>query len=145
MSYASKQDLVDRYGATELIQLTDRNNRPASTIDDTVVARALADAGALIDGYLSKRYSLPIAVTPPILVRMCCDITRFYLHGKAAEKDGPVDRANTAAISWLRDVAKGVVELEIGATGEAPEPLGGGTVRTSTNQRVMRRDTLRRM
>jgi phage gp36-like protein len=144
MAYATRQDLVDRFGATELIQLTDRVNRPASTVDDTVVGRAIADAEALIDGYLAKRYALPLAEIPPILTRMACDIARFFLHGKAAEKDGPVDRANTAAISWLRDVSRGVVELEVGA-GETPAPIGGGMVRTSASERVMRRDSLRGM
>jgi phage gp36-like protein len=140
VTYASAQDLIDRFGERELIQLTDRVNRPQTTIDDTVVARALADAEALADGYLATRYDLPLATAPAGLTRIVCDIARHLLHGKAAEAGSPVERANAAAIRWLQDVAKGAVTLETGETA-AIEATGG--VRTSPRNRVMTRDALR--
>jgi phage gp36-like protein len=141
VTYASAQDLIDRFGEKELIQLTDRVNRPQTTIDDTVVARALADAEALADGYIATRYTLPLAAVPAALVRIVCDLARFLLHGKAAEKDSPVERANAAAIRWLQDVSKGTVTLETGAGSAAIEATGG--VRASPGRRVMTRDSLR--
>lgn len=142
MTYATQQDLATRFGTTELVQLTDRANRPASVIDAEVVARALADADALIDGYLAARpYQLPLASVPPALVRVAADIARFFLHGKAAEKDGAVARAHADAITWLKDVAKGVVVLDV--AGAVVPQAGGGTVRVSAPARVFTRDSLR--
>ena len=45
--YATQDDLIERFGETKLIQLTDRTNRPATTIDaDVVTARAHRCDGA---------------------------------------------------------------------------------------------------
>lgn len=143
MTYATQQDLVDRFGELELVQLTDRVNIPVSTIDPVPVARALADASALVDGYLTKVVKLPLAVVPETLVKKTADIARYYLHGKAADKDSPVTRAYTEAMAWLRDVSRGLVELSAG--GETPAPSGGGSVQAVAPNRVFTRDTLRHL
>lgn len=141
MTYAVKQDLVDRFGEVELIQLTDRANVPPTMVDDTVVGRALGDADALIDGYVGKVYELPLAAPPPVLTKVAADIARYYLFGSRADKDGPVLRAYGEAVAWLKDVAKGTVLLDIG--GEVPAPAGGGSIRSSEPARVFTRDSLR--
>ena len=143
MPYATQQDLIDRFGTAELVQLTDKVNRPASTIDATPIDRALGDAAALIDGYLAKLYRLPLGNVPPILVKVACDIARYYLHGKAAEKDDAVSRAYAEATKWLENVSKGLVTLE--AEGVAAPQTGGGSVKASAPGRVFTRDSLRHM
>ncbi|MBZ9678898.1 gp436 family protein [Mesorhizobium sp. ES1-1] len=142
MPYAVKQDLVDRFGVRELTQLTDRTNVPPSVVDDAVVGRAVADATALIDGYIGKMYSLPLATVPDILVKIAADIARYFLHGKAADKDSPVTAAYNQGVAWLKDVSKGLVALDDG-TGATPEPAGGGSVQANPSTRVFRRDSLR--
>lgn len=141
MSYATLQDLVDRYGERELVQLTDRTNRPPSSVDTSVVGRALGDATAIADGYVGKACALPLGEVPPALVKATADIARYYLHGKAAEKDGAVERAYLEARRWLADVARGLVQLDVG--GVTPPQPGGGSVRTSGPARVFDRDSLR--
>ncbi len=140
MTYATKQDLVDRMGALELIQLTDRTNMPPSTIDDVVVGRALDDADAMIDGYVSKRYALPLSPPPAVLTRIAVDLARYYLHGERVEKDGAVALAHKQAMDWLRDVSKGLVALVHDAA--EPKPAGDGAIQANPSTRVMRRDTL---
>lgn len=141
MTYATKQDLIDRFGELELKQLTDRTNRPPSAIDDTVVSRALGDADDLVNGYLAKAYALPIATPPGILTRMSADIARFYLHAGKADKESPVSRAYDQAVAWLKDVARGVVTIE--ADGVAPAQAGGGSVQANPSSRVFTRESLR--
>lgn len=143
MSYATQQDLVDRFGEEELIQLTDRTNIPVSTIDPTPIERALTDAAAMIDGYLAKLYRLPLATVPPILTKMACDIARFYLYGKAAEKDDAISRGYNEATRWLENVSKGLITLE--AEGVPSPQAGGGTVKASAPGRVFTRDSLRHL
>ncbi|MEH3093370.1 MAG: DUF1320 domain-containing protein [Agrobacterium cavarae] len=141
MTYATQQDLVDRFGATELVQLTDKVNKPVSTIDPVPVDRALSDATGLIDGYLGKLYRLPLSAIPPVLKKTACDIARYYLHGKAAAKDTPVAIAYGEAVSWLKDVSKGLVTLDV--EGVAPAQSGGGSVKASAPGRIFTRDSLR--
>ncbi len=65
MGYATKQNLIDRFGAEELIQLTDRATPPAGVINDTGLNQALADAHAGADGYLGPRQTPPLPAGPP--------------------------------------------------------------------------------
>ena len=141
MTYATKQDLIDRFGATEFIQLTDRVNRPPTTIDDVVVSRALSDTHATINGYLGKIYKLPLSVIPDVLVKIASDIARYFLHGETAPKDGNVYLAYLAAVAWLKDVAKGLVTID--AEGVTPAATGGGAIRANPSDRVFTRKSLR--
>ncbi|WP_337267063.1 gp436 family protein [Oryzifoliimicrobium ureilyticus] len=142
MTYCTKQDLIDRFGETELVQVTDRMNKPASTIDDTVVNRALSDATALIDGYIGKAYKLPLAAVPDSLVKASADIARYYLHFKGVDKESPVQRAYDQAVTLLLNVSKGLVQL-VEDTGTAPAPAGDGMVQFSGAERVFTRCSLR--
>ncbi len=143
MPYATLQDLVDRFGERELIQLTDRVHVPPTTVDETIVGRALGDAEALIDGYVGKIYALPLATVPTALVKVASDIARYFLHGKSAEKDGPVLRAYSEGLAWLKDVSRGIVQLDVG--GAVPAAAGGGSIRASRPDRVFTRDSLKGM
>lgn len=140
MAYATKADLIDRFGLQELVQLTDRTLVPPTTVDDTVVGRALDDATSRIDGYLAKVYAVPLATVPPIVVKIAADIARYDLHGKRAGKDDQVTRAYAEAVKWLGDVSRGLVRLDDG--GAAPIPATGGGGRVSGSEPVFTRDTL---
>ncbi|HJW81951.1 MAG TPA: DUF1320 domain-containing protein, partial [Acidiferrobacterales bacterium] len=107
MPYVTQQKLIDRFGETEMIQLTDRNN--AGTVDAAVLDQAIADAGAEIDGYLAGRYQLPLAVTPSILVLYAGDIARYRLYDDGATEE--VRKRYEDAIKFLRLAAEGKVRL----------------------------------
>jgi phage gp36-like protein len=140
MGYATQQDLIDRFGELEIIQLTDRTNIPPMTIDGVVVARALSDADALCDSFLLKLYALPMAATPPVLQKVAADIARYYLHGGRADKDHPATFAFNQSTRWLADVAKGLVTLDV--AGVQPAQAGGGSVKAKMPDRVFTRETL---
>lgn len=107
MPYATQAALVERYGADELVQLTDHAG--AGIIDAVAVAAALDDAQATIDGYLGARYAVPVAPSPALLARLACEIARYQLHGKAA--DDTVRRAYEDALRTLRDLSSGAAVL----------------------------------
>jgi phage gp36-like protein len=140
VAYASQQDLIDRYGEDELIQLTDRANLPATTIDAAVVSAAIRDAENLADSYIAKKYQVPLVPVPDVLIPMICQIGRYYLHGRRLDKDDPVTRDFERAIAWLKDVANGTVQLE--ADGKTSGQSGGGAVQVSAPGRIFSRDTL---
>lgn len=119
MPYCTQQNLVDRFGENELLDLADRD--VDGIVDAEVIAGAIADADAEIDGYIAQRYPLPLADVPPMLVRRACDITRFFLYSKH-----PTETVKTAydeALRWLRDVNAGRVLL-IRDTGAVAESAG---------------------
>lgn len=122
MPYATQQDLADRYGADELRAVSDRADPPLGAIDAAVVAKALGDASEEIDGYLAKRYQLPIAApVPGVLVGLACDIARFRLHRHIPPDD--VKDAYTRAVKRLQEIAGGSFLLQIAGV----QPVQGGT------------------
>jgi phage gp36-like protein len=105
--YATQADLEDRFGVDELTQLTDRVG--SGMPHPAIVARALADADAEIDGYLASRYELPLATVPPMLVRVACDIARYRLWEDRASEE--VRLRYEDARRMLESIARGMVSL----------------------------------
>lgn len=136
--YATQQDLEERFGTQELIELTDRADPPAGAIDATVVARALADADAVIDGYVGARYDLPLPSTPALLANLAADIARFKLHDEAPPE--AVENRYKDALALLRDIAAGRARLDI--AGAEPAASDAGAPEVSAPDRIFSRDTL---
>lgn len=132
MAYCTAQDMIDRFGEDEVIQLTDRARQ--GIIDDGVLDRALSDARAEIDGYLAVRYPVPLAAVPPVLVRVSADITRYYLFDKAATDQ--VEARYKAAVGLLRDISAGRVTLGLP---EAVAPQTSNTVTMESGDLVFSR------
>lgn len=131
MSYATQSDLVERFGADELAQLTNRVD--ATSIDALVLGRALADADAEIDGYLATRYQLPLASTAPMLVRLGADITRYRLYDDGVP--ATVRQRYEDAVSLLKRLSNGEVQLA-GASAVAVIGGAGNAVAIKTPTRL---------
>lgn len=112
---------------------------------------AIEDACAEIDGYLYKRYPVPMTRAPQVLRKFAKDIAVYNLASRTGI--GEDERENTIyiryknAISFLTLVAKGTVS--IWADGAAGEDGGGGAgaaqdgFRLSSNERIFSRDSMR--
>lgn len=133
MPYVTQQQLVDRFGADELQQLTDRDGN-AGAIVAAVLDEAIADADATVDAYLRQRYTLPLSPVPTVLTRIAADLVRYRLYDEHAPE--AVTKRHDAALRFLRDVAAGLVSL--GASDPAPT----GTPETRAPRRVFTRDDL---
>lgn len=137
MSYATQQDLIDRFGQRELIDLTDRAEPATGVIDPVVVAAALTDADELIDSYVGKRYDLPLTTPPPRLVKIAADLARFYLYEDRVTE--AVQNAHDTALAFLKDVSAGRAVLDVG--GDEPASVAGPEV--SGPDRLFSRESTR--
>jgi len=131
MSYTTQADMTERFGADELAQRTNRAD--GLTIDATVLARALSDADAEIDGYLATRYALPLPSTPPVLNRLACDMARYRLYDDGVPETVRVRYQD--AVSLLKRMASGEVQLA-GITPVAVSGGSGNAVATRTEAKV---------
>ena len=125
MTYCVQQDLIDRFGPSEILELSDRSNTGA--IDATVVTRALTDADALVNSYISTKVTLPLVTVPTTLVRIAADVARYYL-----SDDRPTQAVKdnyAAAVKFLKDVAAGVATLGVDSSNQPPPISGGPQVR----------------
>ncbi|MFN0185123.1 MAG: phage protein Gp36 family protein [Aquabacterium sp.] len=136
MTYATKQDMLDRYGEPRMRQLTDVGQPQSGAVVDSVLNARLADADAEIDGYLAGRMAVPLASPPAIVRLLACRLAYGMLLGEAAADADIADVR--AARDYLQQVALGRINL---TTPEAtPAPGGLGSVLFDTGAKVMGRE-----
>lgn len=108
MAYAALADLQARYGADEILQLTDRNGD--SLPDADVYGPALDDASTEVDGYVGVIAPVPLASPPPeLVVFLACEIARYRLWKDAASEE--VRNRYKDAVDKLRDIAARRIRL----------------------------------
>jgi phage gp36-like protein len=113
MSYATQADMIERFGERDLIALTNRPGSSASppTIDEARLQSALKDAEDLINGYLGKRFSLPLNPLPSLAVRWSCDLARWFLQPISAPEQVKANYERT--LEELKDAAAGELSLGV--------------------------------
>tara|TARA_R110002094_G_scaffold160396_6_gene145795 strand:- start:3255 stop:3683 length:429 start_codon:yes stop_codon:yes gene_type:complete len=131
MHYASLSQLTAKYGARMLVALTDRADVGTGEIDTDVIDEALGDTDAVINGYLAKRYALPMVTVPPQIEAIAKAIAIHKLH--IAEPDPKIDKDFNSAMQMLKDIAQGTVLLDV--EGKAPEGTGGTGARMTDRER----------
>ena len=132
-AYCTVQDLIDRYGETEIMEITDRDQTGA--VDETVAGRAIDDASAEVDGYIGSRYDLPLASPPAVLTRITADIARYRLYDNMATEE--VRKRYEDALRFLKSVGKAEISL-----GAAEPPASTGSPMVDRGRRLFDDDGL---
>ena len=117
MPYVAAQDLIDAFGATEMGMLAPDG---LGGVDQARVAMEAVFASAMIDGYASARYALPLNPVPDVVAGIARDIVRFRLY-----KDDPsvaVTNNYTTALKLLQDIQSGSLRLEAGGIADTGTP-----------------------
>lgn len=145
MNYATVQDMVDRFGELELIQLT--AGAAGTAVDADKVERALVDAQSFVDGFVGAVYQLPLSgckkpspvvgdpaafvlVAPPMLTRSVCDVARYYLYDQVAPEHEVFVRYK-AAEKTLLGLADSTTVLTCPWGGAPGEQLSGAAPGTA--------------
>lgn len=139
MPYATRQDILDREGADALYAAADRDRD--GQVDVVAVDRKIGDASAEMDTFLSLRFSLPLAVVPPVLVRLCVDITLYRLSLSADALTKELRQRYEDAVSLLKKMADGTVGLGIPQNPTVPSDgeVKGGEILVSSQPRLFTR------
>lgn len=137
MPYATQQDMITRFGAPLLQQLTDIGDPMTGALVPAVLQAKLDDADALIDGYLVGRYQLPLQPAPAILKVHACSLAIYMLLGGKVTEEAAAEY--NAALDYLKQVARGLITLL--PPDVATPPTGAGSVVFSPGSKVMGRDS----
>ncbi|KAF1692760.1 hypothetical protein CSC62_14090 [Pseudoxanthomonas jiangsuensis] len=168
MAYVTLPQLAEIPGALELAQVA-TNQHAAAVVDATLmeatlrgsdrsawsadeidqadkaaarISEAVVEAGAVIDGYLARRYTLPLASTPGILVKWARSITRYTLHADRISDDrtDPVARDYRDAIRFLELIAAG--KFSLGLDDPTTGPAAAGEIQINPGHKVFGREHL---
>lgn len=139
MTYATQSQLEARYGLRMLIDCTDRGDVATGTVDEAVVAGALAAADSIIDGYLQGSYTLPLASVPPLVTDLACAIAMWRLStGMPGEK---IKADYDDAKRTLEQIAKGIVKLSVAGVQVTSSGTSGAMV--TDRERPMTADQMK--
>ncbi|HZF97877.1 MAG TPA: DUF1320 domain-containing protein [Pseudoxanthomonas sp.] len=106
------------------------------------IVQAITEADALINGYLGKRYTLPLASPPGILTTWARAIVRYKLHGDrlSTETSDPIVRDYRDALKFLEQIAAG--KFSLGIEDPTAQGSGLGEVRIDPGKKVFGREFL---
>ncbi len=111
-----------------------------------LVEDAIADADGEIDGYLVKRYPVPLLSVPRSIAKFSKDIAIYNLFSRIGIDEGSKEKnylnRYNAAVAFLKLVAEGKVDIGVGAETEGISTKASGfTIRNSN--RLFSRESMR--
>ncbi|MDL2288276.1 DUF1320 domain-containing protein [Oscillospiraceae bacterium OttesenSCG-928-F05] len=103
------------------IYIEDVEEREAAFVP--LIAAAISDAGAEIDGYLARRHSLPLPMVPRVIEKYAKDIAVYNLYSRIgideSDREKNVLNRYREAIKFLTMLAEGKVEIGVSDTKQA--------------------------
>ena len=135
MPYLTEDGYKERFGAEELEQVL--------ASDDTItLARAIADAESIVDGYLAavpgRVFAVPLSGTAPRRIEeLTADLARYEIHAKKVTHEQK--RRRNEAIAFLENLVKGLVAI----VDLIPEGPTAGTLEVIAEERVFSSCSLR--
>jgi phage gp36-like protein len=117
MPYMTTTDLETRVGTQQAAELTTESG---STPDATIMGETVDAALGEVDGYLARRYAVPVdLVAYPqvagILKGVSLDIAVYRLHTRRQPAPEGIQMSRDKAIEWLLRVSRGDILLPAAA------------------------------
>lgn len=119
--------LIGRAELEQVAGLGSFNTPEGRSLDEARIAQAIGFADDLIKSYLAKRYpfvtALAAADAPQLLKSYGADIVRYRLRLRSGDRNTVSEEVETrynAAIAWLKDAARGIVNVDFS---DAPDAV----------------------
>jgi phage gp36-like protein len=138
--YATKQDLEDRDGSMLYNFALDRST---DTLNDVWIDEALATADDEINGYLSRRFVLPLPTVPDLLKRQAIVIGFYWLGDRDNQVTKLLQERYDRAIAKVKEIAAGKVDLGLPTPDMPPEGSVGKVELVQDNERLFTRNSLK--
>jgi len=126
MAYISSSDLKGRLSTKEQIRLYADKTLPTDpepvALDTNILTPLINQASLLMDGYFRRRYTVPLGTATNEIKRYCLDIVTYYGYQRRGSIPEAIDKDYDRAIKWLKECARGEVDL-----GQEPPPTANST------------------
>jgi len=137
VTYASKQDLLDRDASFLWTVATDPND--SSQLDEVAIESALNDATEEINSFLT-RYKLPLTSVPAILNRCCISMAFYWLGDRDANVSELMQKRYDQAMQTLREIQSGKRNLGLPEADKPNETTKGKAEVVAGYRPSMRQD-----
>lgn len=138
--YATKQDLEERDGSMLYNFALDRST---DTLNDVWIDEALATADDEINGYLSRRFVLPLPTVPDLLKRNAIVIAFYWLADRDNQATDLLRERYDRAIAKIKEIAAGKIDLGLPTPDMPPEGSVGKVELVQENERLFTRNSLK--
>lgn len=139
---AMKPDVINALLGDEYVEDTSEREKKILPI----ITEAVEDAAGEINGYVAKRYAVPLSPAPRVIVKYCKDIAIYNLYSRIGidENDKEKNFLNRyrAAIKFLEYVAAGKIDLGVeGENSNAGTAAKGFQMKS--NKRLFSRNSMK--
>lgn len=138
--YVSKQDLIDR---DESMLYNVALDPATGELNDTWIDEALTTADTEINGRLARRFTLPLPTVPDMLKRIGVVIAFYWLADRDNQATNLLEERYKKAISDLKEIASGAMDLGLPTTEVVPEGSQGKVELVQENERLFTRNSLK--
>lgn len=116
---------------------------------EKIIQEAIEDADGEIDGYLNKRYPVPLLKVPKVINKFSKDIALYNIFSRKGIEEGTGEENYLTryknAIRFLENVAKGLIEIGGAPDQDEQTALKRGDFQIQSSPRLFSRKTLRGM
>ena len=137
-NYCAQADLLNVKTAAELAQIADLDND--GTADPAVIERACTNATDLVNGYVSPRYTIPLAVVPALLKTIAVRLAIYYLHMDRNSLTEDINKQYDRDIAFLKMIGEGKASL--GDPVSAPEGDASPAAQIEADDREFTREKM---
>jgi len=132
--YLSAAEFIDRYTEREAVMLS--ADVGSNVVNTARLERGLIDASAQVDGYLGRRFALPLLsavtmqpVVPDVVKRLTGDIARYLMTGTHVRETEAIRNRYKDAMAELKRIAEGeaTVGVELALASSVSAPAGGAS------------------
>lgn len=134
-------DLLEHVDHAELSQVAgigSHNSAEGRSLDEVKINAAIKFASDMVKGYLQRRYSIVADLTPdqtPDLIRgYLADIVRYRLRLRSGNRNTVTEEVEDRfkdAQSWLREVSRGLVNVDLSDVPGGADAQASGAVNPS--------------
>jgi phage gp36-like protein len=143
MSYATQADLVLRYSEASLLLVAAQADDDTA-LDDDKIARAIADAEAIVNLNVRSRYAVPLSpVVPDEIKSVACALARYGLYEGATGVPENVKDGRDSAMAVLKAIRDGDTPLECDAASSADPAATAQEPQIESDDQVMTTDSLK--
>lgn len=87
--------------------------------DTSMITQAILDADAEIDGYLSAKYTVPLASVSPLIKKLSVDIAIYNLYSRRVQPPEHRITRYQNAVKILVRIKSGEITIGVSASGDA--------------------------